>query len=50
MTRGKDARVVSARNVTVMKPGPIDALMDRLADQQLMRSVVRLRPVGNLKN
>lgn len=50
MTRGREARVVSARNVTVMKPGPIDALMDRLANQQLMRSVVRLRPVGNLKN
>ena len=50
MTRGRDARVVSARNVTVMKPGPIDQLMDRLADHHLMRPVVRLRPVGNLKN
>ena len=50
MTRGRGARVTSARNVTVMKPGPIDALMGRLADQHLMRPVVRLRPVGNLKN
>lgn len=50
MTRGQRARVVSARNVTVMKPGPIDALMEKLSDHRLMRSVVRLRPLGNLKN
>ncbi len=50
MTRGRNARVVKARDVAVMKPGPIDGLMDRLAQQHLMRPVVRLRPVGNLKN
>jgi RNA-splicing ligase RtcB len=50
MTRGRKARVVSARNVTVMQPGPIDALMERLADHHLMRPAVRLRPLGNLKN
>ncbi len=50
MTRGRGFRVVSARNVPVMDPGPIDGLMDRLADHHLMRSAVRLRPIGNLKN
>ena len=50
MTRGRDAQVVGSRQVAVMRPGPIDALMDRLEAQELMRPVVRLRPIGNLKN
>jgi RNA-splicing ligase RtcB len=50
MTRGKNARVTSARQVAVMRPGPIDALMNRLDERELMRPVVRLRPIGNLKN
>jgi RNA-splicing ligase RtcB len=50
MTRGRGAHVVSSRQVAVMRPGPIDALMNRLEERELMRPVVRLRPIGNLKN
>jgi hypothetical protein len=50
MTRGRNARVTGARQVAVMRPGPIDALMNRLEERELMRAVVRLRPIGNLKN
>ena len=50
MTRGKNARVTGSRQVAVMRPGPIDALMSRLEERELMRPVVRLRPIGNLKN
>jgi RNA-splicing ligase RtcB len=50
MTRGRNARVVGSRQVAVMRPAPIDALMSRLEERELMRPVVRLRPVGNLKN
>jgi tRNA-splicing ligase RtcB len=50
MTRGRKACVVNARPVAVVRPGPIDALMSRLEQDELMRPVVRLRPIGNLKN
>ena len=50
MTRGRGASVVSAREVAVMNADPIEALMERLAEQHIMRPVVRLRPIGNLKN
>ena len=50
MTRGRRARVVGARAVTVLRSGPLDALMERFAEAKLMRSVARLRPIGNLKN
>src|SRR5262249_4502926 len=50
MTRGRRARVVGCRHVTTMRSTPIDALMDRFAEQDLLRAVVRLRPIGNLKN
>jgi tRNA-splicing ligase RtcB len=50
MTRGRKAHVTRVRSVPVMQPGPIDALMDKLSEYHLMRAVVRLRPLGNLKN
>lgn len=50
MTRGRHAEVTSSRSVALMGPGPIDQLMESLSSHQLMRSVVRLRPIGNLKN
>ena len=50
MTRGRNARVTSSRQVAVLHAAPIDALMARLEAHELMRPVVRLRPVGNLKN
>lgn len=50
MTRGRDAQVTGSRCVTVLDPGPLDQLMNRLAQDGLMRAAVRLRPIGNLKN
>ena len=50
MTRGRKAQVTRVRTVPVMKPGPLDSLMHKLAEHHLMRPVVRLRPLGNLKN
>jgi RNA-splicing ligase RtcB len=50
MTRGRRAQVTRMRAVPVMQSGPIDGLMNRLGESQLMRPVVRLRPLGNLKN
>ena len=50
MTRGRDAQVTSSRSITVLDPGPLDQLMQRLAQDGLMHSAVRLRPIGNLKN
>lgn len=50
MTRGRRARVTRMRTVPVMQAGPIDGLLDRLTERLLMRPVVRLRPLGNLKN
>lgn len=50
MTRGREARVTRAHAIPVMEPRPLDRLMDRLDQDQVMRRAVRLRPIGNLKN
>ena len=50
MTRGRKAEVTRVRTVPVMRPGPLDNLMQKLGEHHLMRPVVRLRPLGNLKN
>ena len=50
MTRGRKAQVTRVRTVPVMRPGPLDSLMQNLTENHLMRPVVRLRPLGNLKN
>ena len=50
MTRGRGASVTSSRSVTLLAPGPLDSLMQLLTEKNLMRPVVRLRPIGNLKN
>jgi tRNA-splicing ligase RtcB len=50
MTRGRKAQVTRVRTVPVMRPGPLDSLMQKLGEHHLMRPVVRLRPLGNLKN
>ena len=50
MTRGRGARVLGRESVPVLSAGPLDGLMECFADRQLMRSVVRLRPIGNFKN
>jgi tRNA-splicing ligase RtcB len=50
MTRGRHAQVTKKVEVPVLSPTPIDRLMDCFARQDVMRSVVRLRPIGNFKN
>jgi RNA-splicing ligase RtcB len=50
MTRGPRAQVTRMNTLPVMHTGPLDALMNRLEEHQLMRAVLRLRPIGNLKN
>ncbi len=50
MTRGPRARVTRMHTIPVMHPGPLDGLLHRLEEHQLMRAVLRLRPLGNLKN
>jgi tRNA-splicing ligase RtcB len=50
MTRGPRAQVTRMHSVPVMHTGPLDGLMNRLQEQHLMRAIVRLRPIGNLKN
>jgi len=50
MTRGRNAQVTRVRTVPVMNPGPLDSLMKKLGEHHIMRPVVRLRPLGNLKN
>jgi tRNA-splicing ligase RtcB len=50
MTRGRRAQVTGVRSLAVMEPGPVDQLLARLAESHLMRPVIRLRPLGNLKN
>ncbi len=50
MTRGRRARAPSREEVVVRTAEPIDRLMRCLEDHGLMRPVVRLRPLGNLRN
>jgi tRNA-splicing ligase RtcB (3'-phosphate/5'-hydroxy nucleic acid ligase) len=50
MTRGRHAQVTKKVEVPVLSSTPIDRLMDCFAQREVMRSVVRLRPIGNLKN
>lgn len=50
MTRGRKAEISRVRAVPVMQPGPLEGLMQKLSEHHLMRPVVRLRPLGNLKN
>ncbi len=50
MTRGRHAQVTKKVEVPVLSSTPIDRLMDCFAQRDVMRSVVRLRPIGNLKN
>jgi len=50
MTRGRNARVVREETVPMRASEPIDRLMDCFEQHGIMRPVVRLRPLGNLKN
>ena len=50
MTRGRNARMVRHDQVPVRSSEPIDRLMDCFEQRGRMHPVVRLRPLGNLKN
>jgi tRNA-splicing ligase RtcB (3'-phosphate/5'-hydroxy nucleic acid ligase) len=50
MTRGKDARIERKVQMSLSASEPIDRLMECLEQHDVMRSVVRLRPLGNFKN
>ena len=50
MTRGRNARLLARDEVPVRSAEPIERLMDCFERRQMMRPVVRLRPLGNLKN
>lgn len=50
MTRGRDARILRHEQVPVRSSEPIDRLMECFEQQGMMHPVVRLRPLGNLKN
>lgn len=50
MTRGRRARLVAREEFPMRSSAPIDRLMSCLQDADVMRPVIRLRPLGNLKN
>jgi tRNA-splicing ligase RtcB len=50
MTRGRGARILRHEQAPVRSAEPIDRLMDCFAQRGMMHPVVRLRPLGNLKN
>jgi RNA-splicing ligase RtcB len=50
MTRGRNATVRSRKEVPLRTSEPIDRLMECFEQQGMMRPVLRLRPLGNLKN
>jgi len=50
MTRGRSARMARHDQVPVRSSEPIDRLMDCFEQRGMMHPVVRLRPLGNLKN
>jgi RNA-splicing ligase RtcB len=50
MTRGRNAKLVSCEEAYGNSSEPVDRLMACLEEHGLMRSVARLRPIGNLKN
>ena len=50
MTRGRDAKILRHEQAPVRTAEPIDRLMACFVQSGMMRPVVRLRPLGNLKN
>ncbi len=50
MTRGRNARIVRQQVVPMRTAGPMERLMGCLEQHDVTRPVVRLRPLGNLKN
>ena len=50
MTRGSGGRLIRDEQVALRTSEPIERLMDCFERHAMMRRVVRLRPLGNLKN
>lgn len=50
MTRGRGARILRHDQAPLRSPEPIERLMECFEQRRMMRPVVRLRPLGNLKN
>jgi hypothetical protein len=50
MTRGPRGRLVRRDACPVLAPEPIEALMECLEQNRVVDPIVRLRPLGTLKN
>jgi tRNA-splicing ligase RtcB len=50
MTRGRNATLTSRKEIPLRTSEPIDRLMRCFAEHGMMRPVLKLRPLGNLKN
>ncbi len=50
MSRGRQATIRSRKEIPLRSSEPIDRLMECFEQKGIMRPVVRLRPLGNLKN
>ena len=50
MTRGRGAKLVRREQIPIRSAEPIERLMECFELRGMMRPVVRLRPLGNLKN
>jgi hypothetical protein len=50
MTRGRRGVLRSRKEIPLRTSEPIDRLMECFEQNGMMRPVVRLRPLGNLKN
>lgn len=50
MTRGRAGKTVSAKVLPVRSAERIERLMQCFRDQRMMHAVIRLRPLGNMKN
>jgi hypothetical protein len=50
MTRGRSGRVVSLKTLPMRSAEHMDGLMECFRTQGMMQRVVRLRPIGNMKN
>ena len=50
MTRGRSGRIVSQKALPMRTSEPMERLMDCFRDQGMMQRVIRLRPIGNMKN
>ena len=50
MTRGRDAKLLSRSDMPLRSSERLDRVMDCLVKNTILRPVIKLRPLGNLKN